>query len=78
MVAHGSGSPKGKTLQKAIAAITKEFGQTEDQAQQLMPNEVKSALMDPSSSPGAGSGPQSLAGGAADGGGAGAQQPQAA
>lgn len=62
MVAHGSGSPKGKVMQKAIAAITKEFGQQEEQSTEIMPAEVKSALMGPSGSPGAG--PQSLAGGA--------------
>jgi hypothetical protein len=77
MVAHGSGSPKGKALQKCIATITKEYGAEEEKSQSLMPNEVKTALMGPSGS--AGGGPQSLAGGAADGGGAGAQpQPAAA
>lgn len=62
MVAHGSGSPKGKVIQKAIAAITKEFGDKEEQSTEIMPAEVKTALMAPSGSPG--SGPQSLAGGA--------------
>jgi hypothetical protein len=62
MVAHGSGSDKGKSIQRALAAITKAFGATEDQAQEIMPAEVKTALMAPSGPPGGG--PQSMAGGA--------------
>jgi len=76
LVAHGSHTPKGGAIQKAIAMLTKQFGQSEDQAQEIMPNELKTALMDNQSAPGAGSGPQSLAGGAADGGAGGAQPPQ--
>jgi hypothetical protein len=62
LVAHGSGSAKGKVIQKAIASITKEFGDKEEQSTDIMPAEVKTALMAPSGPPGGG--PQSLAGGA--------------
>ena len=61
MVAHGSGSAKGGAIQRAIAAITKVFKTDEDQAQEIMPAEVKTALMAPSGPPGGG--PQSMAGG---------------
>lgn len=49
LVAHGSTTPKGKSLMSAIQALAKGFGKDEDQAQAIMPAELKSALM---SSPG--------------------------
>jgi hypothetical protein len=47
LVAHGAASKKGKALTKAIHAIASEFGQSEDQSLQIMPAELKTALMAP-------------------------------
>jgi hypothetical protein len=47
LVAHGSTSPKGKALSKAINSIASAFGKTEDESLQIMPAELKTALMAP-------------------------------
>lgn len=52
LVAHRSNTAKGRSIMKAISALTKEFGRDEDQAQRVMPAELKSALMDNSPAPG--------------------------
>lgn len=52
LVAHGSGTPKGKAIFKAIHGLTTEFGQEEDKSSELMPAELKTALMAPGGSAG--------------------------
>lgn len=47
LVAHGSKSEKGKALTRAISTLVHAFGKDEDQAQQIMPAELKTALMAP-------------------------------
>lgn len=52
LVAHGATSEKGKALTKCISTLARAFGKDEDQAQAIMPAELKSALMGPPGEPG--------------------------
>jgi ATP-dependent Clp protease adapter protein ClpS len=52
LVAHGATTDKGKALNRVIGILAKAFGKTEDEAQQIMPAELKSALMAPGGEPG--------------------------
>jgi len=52
LVAHGSHTPKGKCINKVLGMLAKDFGQTEDQAEAIMPAELKTALMAPAGEPG--------------------------
>jgi hypothetical protein len=61
LVAYRSGTSKGRAIMRALSALTREFGGDEDNAQRVMPAELKSALMDnqpapPSAPPPAGGG----------------------
>jgi hypothetical protein len=62
MVAYGSDHKKGAACMRAINSLVKEFGQNEEKAQEIMPAELKTALMGP--------GGDAAAAGAAGGGGA--------
>jgi len=57
---HGSESKKGGAAQKALLILVKAFGKTEDESLDLMPAEVKTALMAPAGEPGGA--PQGAAG----------------
>lgn len=54
LVAHGSHSEKGKAIMTSLTHLAKAFGKDEDKAQEIMPAEVKTALMAPSGPPGGG------------------------
>lgn len=75
LMAYRSTTPRGKSIMRALSALTREFGRDEDQAQRLVPAELKSALMDntagagsPPPPPGAGAGPGALPPGGPPGG----------
>lgn len=53
LVAHGSTSDKGAVIAKVLPMLAKAFGKSEDQAQAIMPAELKSALMSPAGEAGA-------------------------
>jgi hypothetical protein len=53
LVAHGSHTPKGQCINKILGMLAKDFGKTEDQAESIMPAELKTALMAPAGEPGA-------------------------
>ena len=53
LVAYRSSTTKGKAIMRAISALVKEFGGEEENAQRVMPAELKSALMDNAPGPGA-------------------------
>ena len=63
LVAYRSSTSKGRAIMRALSALVKEFGGEEDNAQRVMPAELKSALMD--NSPGAGAPPPPPGGGGA-------------
>lgn len=44
---HGSRSDKAKACMRSLEVLTKAFGKDEDQAQSIMPAELKSALLAP-------------------------------
>ena len=74
LVAYRSSTTKGKAIMRAISALVKEFGGEEENAQRVMPAELKSALMDnapgpgaPPPHPGGGAGPGALPTGAPPG-----------
>lgn len=56
MVAHGQGDgvkgEKYKAILKAITALVTGFGKSEDEAQSIMPAEMKTALLAPGGEPG--------------------------
>lgn len=54
VVAHGSESKKGRSISRAIQTLVHEFGREEDQSLEIMPAEVKTALMAPAGEPGGG------------------------
>jgi len=66
VVAHGSETKKGQAIHKCIVGLVKEFGRDEDRSLEIMPAEVKTALMAPSGEPGGAGG---AGGGDAGGGG---------
>jgi hypothetical protein len=47
LVAHGSGTPKGKAIMHALSGLAKAFGKDEEHAQEIMPAELQTALMAP-------------------------------
>jgi hypothetical protein len=57
LVAHGSGSPKGKELFKAIGSLRKAF-KFDDAANEVVPAELKTALMAPAGGAGGGGTPE--------------------
>lgn len=61
LVAHGSTSEKGKVLTRCLASLARAFGRDEDQAQSIMPAELKTALLAPAGEPGPGGGGQPAA-----------------
>jgi hypothetical protein len=61
MVAHGAESKKGGAINRAIQTLVREFGRDEDKSLEIMPAEVKTALMAPAGEPGGG--PQGPGGG---------------
>jgi hypothetical protein len=52
LVAYGADSKEGKAIMKAIHAITGAFAMKEDEGNQLMPAELKTALTAPAGEPG--------------------------
>jgi hypothetical protein len=56
LVAHGSTTDKGKKLAQALSTLVKGFGQSEDESNEIMPAEIRTALMGPAGD--AGGGPQ--------------------
>jgi hypothetical protein len=54
LVAHGSDSEKGGAILKSLSALGKAFGREEDQSLDIMPSEVKTALMAPAGEPSGG------------------------
>ena len=53
LVKYRSNTEKGKAILKMITAGARTFGRGEDHAQQILPAELKSALLDNSAPPGA-------------------------
>lgn len=51
LVPFGSGSQEGGAIMKAISALTKAFGKDEEKSKELMPAELKQALMGPGGAP---------------------------
>ncbi len=70
LVPFGSGSQEGGAIMKAITALTKAFGRDEEKSKELMPAELKQALMGPGGAPGAPPGGGPPGGAAPPGGGA--------
>jgi len=62
-VVHGSESSKGKAVREALHGLTKAYSLGEDQLLEIMPAEIKTALMAPAGD--AGGGPQELSGASA-------------
>jgi hypothetical protein len=52
LVAHGSHTPKGAAIMKALTGLAGAFGKDEDKSTAIMPSEIKSALMQPAGQPG--------------------------
>lgn len=59
----GSDSAEGKAVLKAITALVKVTGPDEERSQQILPAELKSALMDNPAAPPGGGGPPPGGGG---------------
>lgn len=64
LVKMGSTTARGKAIMKGITALVKEFGRDEDRAQQILPAELKSAMLDNSAPPGSPPPPPGGGGGA--------------
>jgi hypothetical protein len=69
LVAHGSGTPKGKAIMHSLGSLTKAFGKDEDKAHEIMPAELQTALMAPGGGGDSGGAPGADAGGGAPPGG---------
>lgn len=54
VVAHGSESKKGQALSKVVASLVKVMGREEERSLEIMPAEIKTALMAPAGEPGGG------------------------
>lgn len=50
---YGGNSPEGQAILKAITALTKAFGKTEGDTENLMPAEIKQLMMGMQGAPGA-------------------------
>jgi hypothetical protein len=60
MIDLGVGSPQGGAILKALTALTKEFGKSEEDSKQIMPAELMQAMQSsagPGAPPGAGKPP---------------------
>lgn len=52
LLAYGSSSERGRACTEILTKIARHWGRTEEQAESIMPAELKSALMSPGGEPG--------------------------